>query len=135
MTALLVSGCVPTSFEDVYGYNRVVLHNRGDRPIESLFVIRNGEPGRGSDYIDLDGGLLPQRNTTAEGLKNGTYTLEIDYFITGEEQGNPDLPPKRVTEPLPNVQLLWGETFTWHWYGPAESLIPVPLPPEEPVFE
>ncbi len=134
MLIVLAAGCLPTRFEDVWGYNQVELRNRGDRPIESFFVVRSDQPTRGEDYIDLDGGLLPERSVIADGLRNGTYTLEIDFFISGEEQGNPDLPPRKVTQKLPNVNLQWGETFTWHWYGPDENLIPEPLPPDEEPF-
>jgi len=124
-------GCPPYGFEDVYGYNKVVLRNEGDRPIMALFVYLKDAPTRGRNYIELEGGLAPQRGIVTDNLDNGYYTLELEYEKTLEEMevDTTDMTPEeidaierdRVVERLDSVELFWGETFTWYWYGPKEQ--------------
>ena len=110
-------GCpFPLQIEDIYGYNTVVLRNMGDRVITGLFIDDPTVPGRGRDYIETEEGLLPGRAFIADGLLNGTYTLEVEYYLTAQETGGA---AQLVVETLPSVALYWGETFTWYWYGPA----------------
>lgn len=112
-----LSGCpYPTSFEDVYGYNAATFRNEGDRPVTSLFVYNLDAVSRGSDYLEDAPPLLPGEALTVTGLANGVYTLELGYDLTAEEAEAED--PVPTSETLPGVELFWGATYTWHWYGP-----------------
>ncbi|HOJ33211.1 MAG TPA: hypothetical protein PKY35_05665 [Candidatus Hydrogenedentes bacterium] len=118
---VILLGCPPLRFEDVYGYNTVVMRNRGDRPLLALFVIKQGQPGRGMNYIEELGGLPPNENLVVPGLLNGVYNLEIEYMLTASEvyEGI----PRRVVERMPGVSLYWGNTYSWYWYGPSDQIL------------
>lgn len=120
--ALVLPGCPPFRFEDVYGYNTVILVNRGDRAILAFYVIGSDEPGRGWNYIEQEGGLQPGRSAIVGGLTNDVYTLEIEYLLTPEELGlnDPDAQPERHVESLSDVSLFWGAIYQWPWYGPED---------------
>lgn len=118
---VLAIGCPPLRFEDVYGYNSVILRNRGDRAILALFIIAEDQPGRGPNYVQGSVGLPPRQSLTVSELRNGVYDLEIEYMLSAVEvyAGS----PVRVVERLSDVSLYWGASFTWHWYGPSEEVL------------
>lgn len=118
---LTLLGCPPLRFEDVYGYNTVVLRNLGDRPVLALFIIKQGAPDRGMNYILNTEGLPAGQALTVPGLLNGVYSLEMEYLLNANEvyEGI----PMRVTERISGVRLYWGSTYTWYWYGPSSDIL------------
>ena len=115
---LLLNGCYLTP-EGFYGFNTLILRNESDLFIESLYIVEAGAPSRGIDYLNDEGGLEAGRSFSVEQLKNGAYTLEVDYREPNADApaGQPQYTVK--TDQLANVDIRWGEVFTWFWYGPA----------------
>jgi hypothetical protein len=117
IVAMLVTGC-PVTYEDIYGYNNVILRNEGDRAILGLYLLLPGDPGRGRNHIETAGGLQPGRSILVPDLENGVYTIIIEYLQ------NPQNPTSLQTEQVPGVHLQWGENYTWFWYGPPGTIPP-----------
>lgn len=131
-----LAGCPPSwpfplHPEDVYGYNEFVFRNEGDRPVSALYLIRSGDPTRGKDFIAFEEGLAPNRATVVDKVRNGTYTVEVEYTLTAEEAGG--AAPVVATQRVQNLRLYWGESYTWYWYGPGDDvdLGPIVDPPDD----
>jgi hypothetical protein len=120
-----MSGCpYPTRYEHVYGFNEIVVSNQSDRMIEAIFIVEEGQTGRGPNLVAQAGGLPPGAEYESAPLLNGIYRVEIEYWLTAEEaQGD----PRRVVEVLNNIVLYSGETYVWYWYRPEKALLPAPV--------
>lgn len=125
--AILLNGCLLTP-EGFYGFNTLILRNESELFIESLYIIEAGAPSRGINYLSDEGGLEAGRSFSVEQLRNGTYALEVDYREPNAEAPSGQLPYTVKTDQLASVDIRWGETFTWYWYGPT-SVEPIPTPP------
>ncbi len=141
LVAIGLTGCPPSwpfplNAESVYGHNQLILRNEGDRAITGLFLIRSDAPDRGRNYIAIDGGLGPSRAIVVDQIRNGTYTVEIDYLLAAEESGTGA--PVLATQRIQNLKLYWGESYTWYWYGPSADIDLAPITPpveEDPPVE